>query len=74
MIVETLHLLVDGAAEVMFLLHARGIDHSHQEPQSRADLVATALHRSSAGAARQVFVDEGNDMLIETLKGETPSS
>ncbi len=52
-IVEAQQLLVDGAARVMILLHARGADNSQQALQSCADLVATALHRSSASAARQ---------------------
>jgi hypothetical protein len=67
-------LLVDSAAWVMILLRARGVDNSQQVPQSRVDLVAAALHRSSASAARQVFINEVNDVLIEIRNGKTPSS
>ena len=57
----------------IILLDTRSADNSLQVLQSRADLVAAALHRGSASAARQVFVNEGNDVLIESLKGELPS-
>ncbi|MFW2358218.1 hypothetical protein [Hydrogenophaga sp.] len=73
-VVESPQLLVNGAACVMIQLYARDAYNSQQVLQSRADLIAAALHRGSASAAGQVFIDEGHDSLIETLKGRTPSS
>ena len=44
----------------------------HAVAERAADQLAAALHRDSASALRQVFVEEDNNVLVESLTCEAP--